>query len=271
MYFDLKGVNSERVSIIDLDNYGAMTFINFLKTETEKVQIRKHIQTRDMSKEETADLFDRFSSRINEIAEKRIAYLEEEHRDLQKMEKELNQIIQGSMIPTFIIDNVVRASGVIKHMRDFARQPERDLKKININDPITDVFKVLGHQLSVHSIEKTLELSDNLPEIRAEHNRLEQVFINLVTNAIDAMEEKALRTNDAVEKMLTIKTFARNGYVVATVSDTGVGMSETVKDKIFEPFFTTKVWDFLSPKNWWQSITAPLTLKPVWGMGLCLP
>ncbi|MCF8126456.1 MAG: PAS domain-containing sensor histidine kinase, partial [Desulfotignum sp.] len=101
----LEKVNSERVSIIDLDNYGAMTFINFLKTEAEKIRIRKRIQTRDMCKEETADLFERFSTRVNEIAENRIAYLEEERRDLQKMEKELNQIIQGSMIPTFIINN----------------------------------------------------------------------------------------------------------------------------------------------------------------------
>jgi len=139
-----------------------------------------------------------------------------------------------------IIDNVARASGVIKHVRDFARQSERDLKRLNINDPITDVFKVLGHQLSVHSIEKTLALGENLPRIRAEHNRLEQVFINLVTNAIDAMDEKASRTQEPVQKMLTIKTFAENGYVVATVTDTGVGMSDDVMDKIFEPFFTTK-------------------------------
>ena len=102
------------------------------------------------------------------------------------------------------------------------------------------MFKVLGHQLSVHSIEKTLELSEDLPQIRAEHNRLEQVFINLVTNAIDAMDEKASKTQEPVNKMLTIKTFAENGYVVATVSDTGVGMNEEVKNKIFEPFFTTK-------------------------------
>jgi PAS domain-containing protein len=93
------------VSIIDLDNYGAMSFINFLQTEAEKIRIRKRIQTRDMCKEETVDLFERFSMRINEIADTRIAYLEEEHQDLQKMEKELSQIIQGSMIPTFIINN----------------------------------------------------------------------------------------------------------------------------------------------------------------------
>jgi C4-dicarboxylate-specific signal transduction histidine kinase len=139
-----------------------------------------------------------------------------------------------------IIENVARASGVIKHVRDFARQSDRDLKKLNINDPIRDVFKVLGHQIAVHSIETVLDLDENLPGVRAEHNRLEQVFINLVTNAIDAMDEKSARSHGPVEKKLTIKTFARNGHVSATVADTGIGMNEEVKNKLFEPFFTTK-------------------------------
>jgi PAS domain S-box-containing protein len=144
------------------------------------------------------------------------------------------------MMAKDIIDNVARASGVIKHVRDFARQSERDLKKMNLNDPINDVFKVLGHQLTVHSITVVRELAPDLPEIRAEHNRLEQVFINLVTNAIDAMDEKAEKFEGKVEKKLIIKTFTKDNEVVARVSDTGMGMSEAVKRKIFEPFFTTK-------------------------------
>lgn len=144
------------------------------------------------------------------------------------------------MMARDIIDNVARASGVIKHVRDFARQSERDLKKMNLNDPINDVFKVLGHQLTVHSITVVRELAPDLPDIRAEHNRLEQVFINLVTNAIDAMDEKAQKSQDPVEKKLVIKTFAKGNQVIAVVSDTGMGMSDVVKRKIFEPFFTTK-------------------------------
>jgi PAS domain S-box-containing protein len=144
------------------------------------------------------------------------------------------------MMAKDIIDNVARASGVIKHVRDFARQSERDLKKLCINEPITDVFKVLGHQLTVHSIKVKLELDETLPDIRAEHNRLEQVFINLVTNAIDSMDEKAQKEEGIVEKQLTIKTYLDSDHVVVEVSDTGMGMTEEVKRKIFEPFFTTK-------------------------------
>ena len=139
-----------------------------------------------------------------------------------------------------IIDNVARASGVIKHVRDFARQSDRDLKKLNINDPIQDVFKVLGHQLAVHSVTVDLNLDEGLPEILGEHNRLEQVFINLVTNAIDTMDEKAAASIDPVEKRMVLSTHVEGSHVVATVRDTGMGMSDAVKQKIFEPFFTTK-------------------------------
>ncbi len=140
-----------------------------------------------------------------------------------------------------IIDNVARATSVIKHVRDFARQSEINYTKIDINDPIRDVFKVLGHQLKVHQVEVELALEDNLPPVLAEHNRLEQVFINLVTNAIDAMDEKAERNpGKHVEKKLTIRSSKRDNWVVVEVSDTGIGMSEDVQNKIFEPFFTTK-------------------------------
>jgi PAS domain S-box-containing protein len=140
-----------------------------------------------------------------------------------------------------IVANVERASGVIKHVRDFARQSEPVRTRVKINDPINDVFKVLGHQLKVHDVEVELDLDPDVPDILAEHNRLEQVFINLVSNAIDAMDEKNERPDIANrEKRLKIESFAENGHVSVKVIDTGVGMTEEVKNKIFEPFYTTK-------------------------------
>jgi PAS domain S-box-containing protein len=140
-----------------------------------------------------------------------------------------------------IVTNVERASGVIKHVRDFARQSEPVRSRVKINDPINDVFKVLGHQLKVHEVVVELDLDPDIPEILAEHNRLEQVFINLVSNAIDAMDEKDKRPEISdKEKRLTIRSFAENGHVFVKVIDTGIGMSEEVKNKIFEPFYTTK-------------------------------
>jgi C4-dicarboxylate-specific signal transduction histidine kinase len=112
---------------------------------------------------------------------------------------------------------------------------------VNINAPIEDVFRLLGHQLKVHQIELDLDLDPDIPYIMADHNRLEQVFINLVTNAVDALDEKADRPEHAeMTKRLKIQTRLQNRNVVVTVSDNGIGMSEETRGKLFEPFFTTK-------------------------------
>jgi PAS domain S-box-containing protein len=140
-----------------------------------------------------------------------------------------------------IIASVERASFVIKHVRDFSRQSDIVRSRVVINDPIRDVFKILGHQLKVHDIDVALDLDPEVPAILADHNRLEQVFVNLVSNAIDAIDEKQAhpeRTDPT--KRLAIRSYRDNGRVVVEVSDSGVGMPEHVKTKLFEPFFTTK-------------------------------
>ena len=137
--------------------------------------------------------------------------------------------------------NVDRASKVIKHMRDFARQSDITRTRLNINEPIKDIFKVMGQQLRVHQIEIELDLDPHLSLIMADHNRLEQVFINLVTNAMHAMDDKGLRLGDKKwQRLLKIQSFPADGQVVVTVSDTGEGIPKEMIDKIFEPFFTTR-------------------------------
>jgi PAS domain S-box-containing protein len=137
--------------------------------------------------------------------------------------------------------HVDRASKVINHMRDFARQSDLTRTRINVNDPIKDVFKVMGQQLRVHQIEVELELEPKGIYIMADHNRLEQVFINLVTNAMYAMDDKGLRWgNKKWRRLLRIRSFNADGQAMIMVSDTGKGIPEDIIDKIFEPFFTTR-------------------------------
>jgi C4-dicarboxylate-specific signal transduction histidine kinase len=140
-----------------------------------------------------------------------------------------------------IIANVDRATGIIKHVRHFARQSEVVKTMVNINAPIEDVFRLLGHQIKVHQIELDLDLANDIPYIMADHNRLEQVFINLVTNAVDALDEKSdMPEHAGMTKRLKIQTRLQNRDVVVTVSDNGIGMSQETREKLFEPFFTTK-------------------------------
>jgi len=137
--------------------------------------------------------------------------------------------------------HVNRASKVIMHMRDFARQSDLTRTRVNVNEPIKDVFKVMGQQLRVHQIEVELDLDPQLAYVMADHNRLEQVFINLVTNAMYAMDDKGLRWGDKKwQRLLKIRSFHADSHIVVRVSDTGKGIPKEMIDKIFEPFFTTR-------------------------------
>jgi histidine kinase len=85
------------------------------------------------------------------------------------------------------------------------------------------------------------ELEENLPPILADSNRLEQVFINLLINARDAIEEKWEHADHpGEEKKICLKTSFKNDRVIVEIKDTGAGIPESVLNKIFEPFFTTK-------------------------------
>jgi PAS domain S-box-containing protein len=139
-------------------------------------------------------------------------------------------------------EQVLRAASIINHLREFGRKSEPDeLEKVNINRPITDVFTVLGQQLKLKQIKVNLDLDESLPLVYGVSNRLEQVFINLVMNGRDAIEEMLEKgSQNKTEGLLSIKTYQEKGRVVAVVRDNGTGMPEHIKEKIFEPFFTTK-------------------------------
>ncbi len=142
---------------------------------------------------------------------------------------------------TKIDSNVDRASKIINHMRQFARKSEIDLVKVHINEVLERAFEIFSQQLKVRGIDVVWDIQDGLPKIMAEPGRLEQVFINLLINARDAIEEKwAARGRDTEDNRITIVTRAEDNRVIVEVSDTGTGIPEMIRDKLFEPFFTTK-------------------------------
>lgn len=85
------------------------------------------------------------------------------------------------------------------------------------------------------------DIDEKLPRVMADPSRLEQVFINLILNARDAIEEKWVSSETPLgTKKITLKTKLVGETVVVEVTDTGAGLPEGISDKIFEPFFTTK-------------------------------
>jgi histidine kinase len=140
------------------------------------------------------------------------------------------------------IDSYVdRAAKIIDHMREFGRKSETDLEKINVNEVLKRAFEILGQQLKVRGIAVIWDLEENLPPIMADSNRLEQVFINLLINSRDAIDEKwHAQPQQQSDKRISLKTRSGTREIILEISDTGMGISDELLDRIFEPFFTTK-------------------------------
>ena len=147
-----------------------------------------------------------------------------------------------------IDSHINRATKIINHMRDFGRKSDLDILPIQINEVIQRAFEIFSQQLKVRGIEVHWNLADNLPAIAADPSCLEQVFINLLVNARDAIEAlwenlpepQPEDTSGAPVKQIHIRTRYQDDHVIAEVEDSGGGIPDAIRQKIFEPFFTTK-------------------------------
>jgi len=140
-----------------------------------------------------------------------------------------------------IDSHVDRATKIITHMRQFGRKTEMTLERIQLNDIVKKAIEIFSQQLKARGIQVIWDIQPDIPQILADPSRLEQVFINLILNARDAIEQKL--ESGCIEKSLstiTIKTVVHSKTVSVSISDTGTGIPISHLDKIFEPFYTTK-------------------------------
>lgn len=138
---------------------------------------------------------------------------------------------------------VERGSELTSQLLGYAREGKYSVRTVNLNDlvkQICDTFAATHKQIGVH-----LELAEDVLPIRADTAQIEQVLLNLLMNAADAMPEPGNITvktiNMTAEGMAEKPYHPKPGnYVLLSVTDTGIGMDKTTQGRIFEPFFTTK-------------------------------
>lgn len=134
-----------------------------------------------------------------------------------------------------------KAAELLKRMMRFGRTQETHCRPVHINEVITEVLQFV-HPLFRENIVVENELGKNLPCILADPSQLEQLLVNLIVNALDAMPNGghlSISTSLQTEREIA-NSNGKHCFVRVTVADTGVGMSQELQSKIFEPFFTTK-------------------------------
>ena len=132
-----------------------------------------------------------------------------------------------------ITKQTFRASEIVNGLLNFSRTGPGDLGRVDINAMLRDTVTLLEHQMRSGRVETTLDLEPNLPAIQGNLGKLQQVVVNLLMNAKDAMQDRG-------SGHITVATVHRSGIIEIRVADDGAGMSPETLRRIYDPFFTTK-------------------------------
>jgi PAS domain S-box-containing protein len=156
----------------------------------------------------------------------------------------LVQVAQRNTKDQFVLEKlslvksqITRISKIIRDLVDFSRPSNFELQTMDINECIRESVEITKVGTKIKDIEYTLKLSNEVPPMPLIADQLEQVFVNILLNAVDAMNESKEPLN---KKEIIIESSVDDDYIIITFFDTGPGIKEENKSKIFEPFFTTK-------------------------------
>nr|WP_282577114.1 sensor histidine kinase [Sinorhizobium meliloti] len=136
-------------------------------------------------------------------------------------------------------DNVRRISGLIdrmasisRHLRNFARKPNEKLGPVRLDEVVRDTLEIVETRLKAAGAEMDIDIGDELA-VLAGSVRLQQVLVNVISNAADAVE-------GLDDRKLSVRAWRDGGRAVLTVRDRGAGVAPAVAQRIFDPFYTTK-------------------------------
>lgn len=151
---------------------------------------------------------------------------------LYAINKHPNNELQTREYLQLIDEGIGQVSSIIQKLLNFGRRQTTSMGFVSINAQIENVIGLLSYNLREKEIELTLDLAKDLPPIRANGQLLQEVYLNLVMNSIDAVQK---------DSKISISTkYIGDGKIVSQVRDTGTGIREEDLPNIFDPFFTTK-------------------------------
>ncbi len=131
-----------------------------------------------------------------------------------------------------VSSQISRIERIVRNMLDATRRPRPQLEAVDVNALLRRIFEITAPTLAAHQVELETDFDETLPPVLGDGEQLQQVFINLVNNSLDAMPQGG---------ELMFSTALENGQIFIRCRDTGDGIKEEIRHRIFDPLFTTKL------------------------------
>jgi signal transduction histidine kinase len=243
---------SDRLKITSSDEVGEMSIaINQMLTALEAAKDRqqaaydelKHAQAQLVQSAKLASIGELAAGVAHELNQPLMVIRgTAQMLDRARSKASLNMESIGGQL-NLIKRNTKRMMRIIEHLRTFSQQSKGERSQVDVNKTLESCFLLLGEQLRVDEIAVEMDMADHLPRVWCDGNQLEQVFLNLITNARDAIKEKLAGGGGNHFGCMYLTTRHLTGppeTVEVRVRDNGGGIAEDKLDWIFDPFFTTK-------------------------------
>ena len=202
-----------------------------LEVETEARQRREelaHLARVAMMGELTASLAHEINQPLSAImsnAQAAKRYLNTPAPDMEEVKEIINDIVKED----------TRAGEIINRMRTLLKKTKMEFEPVDLNSVFREIVTLLNSDAVIRDVKIDLEFDPQLPFVRGDRIQLQQVALNLVMNAFEAMNERPRG-----ERWVQIRTGLKDSQVLAAVTDNGTGVSTEDSEKVFQPFYTTK-------------------------------
>jgi PAS domain S-box-containing protein len=174
------------------------------------------------------------ASLVHEIRQPISAAMTNAKTCLRWLGRDQPDLPEGREAAARIVKDVTRAADIMSRISSLFKKEALQRELVDVNELIREMIVLLRSEANRYAISIQIKLADDLPKVMADRVQLQQVFMNLMLNGIDAMKETTR------EGKLTITSQVEHGHVQVSVSDNGVGLRPEQADKIFKAFFTTK-------------------------------
>ncbi len=228
----LKSTQSQLVESEKMASLGVLTAgiaheinnpINFVKSNIKPLQLDIKDLLEIITQYESLDPAKDFKTQIGNINSYKSQV------DIPYIRQEISSLLQG------IEDGAARTAEIVRGLRTFSRLDETELKKVSLHEGLDSTLVLLRSNMPVN-VQVVREYA-TVPAVECFPGKLNQVFMNIMSNAVYAMDKK----HSGQTETLTVGTILHDpDHVMVRIADTGIGMQDSIKEKIFDPFFTTK-------------------------------